>query len=57
MLYLKSDPVSLDTVRTTMTAGKEAGHARQRRKGTPPGNEAPARDEPRLAAVQKLTAS
>ena len=25
----KSDPVSLDTVWTTMTAAKEAGHARQ----------------------------
>jgi hypothetical protein len=25
----KSDPVSLDTVGTTMTAAKEAGHARQ----------------------------
>jgi hypothetical protein len=25
----KSDPVSLDTVSTTMTAAKEAGHARQ----------------------------
>jgi hypothetical protein len=27
--HLKSDPVSLDTVSTTMTAAKEAGHARQ----------------------------
>jgi hypothetical protein len=25
----KSDPVSLDTVSTTMTAAEEAGHARQ----------------------------
>ncbi len=25
----KSDPISLDTVWTTMTAAKEAGHARQ----------------------------
>ena len=29
----KSDPVSLDTVWTTMTAAKEAGHARQAAEG------------------------
>jgi hypothetical protein len=30
---LKADPVSLDTVWTTMTAAKEAGHARQAAEG------------------------
>ena len=33
MLAPKSDPVSLDTVWTTMTAAKEAGHARQAAEG------------------------
>jgi len=30
---IKSDPVSLDTVSTTMTAAKEAGHAGQAAEG------------------------
>ena len=33
LTWLKSDPVSLDTVWTTMTAAKEAGHARQAAEG------------------------
>ena len=60
LLHIKSDPVSLDTVWTTMTAAKEAGHEGQDAKSTTtPGRELPPPSEglelPERWSVQRKT--